>query len=373
MSQSQSENEVQAYLDKYKIQSTVEEAINAAVKAGATDPNDFMATWLSSKSAKALAAAAPDEDAAAGTDGMRAVVEIPATPPGVKSRTKLGEGAVWDAEAKRLLWIDIIKGKVFTYNVAEKASKFVDTRQPIGTVVPHGANTVVGALCSGICVISLETGRIDKFLGNPEQDVPENLWNDGKCDPRGRLWVGSKDIHCERPTGALWSLEPATGEWKRQLDGVSVSNGLVWSSKADTFWYIDSPTGRIDAFDYDAEGGAISNRRPAVTIDTAALGNPDGCTIDSQDKIWVAMWDGGSVVRFDPLSGEVIATVPIPKAKLVTSCAFGGEQLDQLFVTTASCGVGEADLAGPQSNAGALFRIDLSATDIRGVPAPKYG
>ena len=149
MAHAQSENEVQAYLDKFKIQSVVEAAINAAVKAGAGDPNDFMATWLSAKSEKAIAvaAAAAADGAAAGTDGMRASVEVSATPPGAKSRTKLGEGAVWDASAKRLLWIDIIKGKIFTHDAEAKASTFVDTRQAIGTVVPHTTKRVAFA-CS---------------------------------------------------------------------------------------------------------------------------------------------------------------------------------------------------------------------------------
>lgn len=302
---------------------------------------------------------------------------LPATPPDVKSRTKLGEGAVWDSERSRLLWIDIVKGKIFTYkpNGAHGESTFVDVRQAIGTVVPCTAQTVVAALCSGICEVSLKDGRIVKFYGNPEADLPENLWNDGKCDDHGRLWVGSKEIFCEKSTGALWSLEPGSGKWKKHIDGVGVSNGLVWAADGRTFYYIDTFTGRIDAFDYDGAKGTLSNRRPAVVVDTKADGHPDGCTIDSDGNIWVAMWGGGKVVRYDPLSGKALTRVPIPKASQVTSVAFGGEALDQLYVTTASCGIAQSELTtgGKEENAGALFVIDCSAAGVCGRRAPCFG
>lgn len=302
---------------------------------------------------------------------MHAQIELAPTPPGVKSCTKLGEGCVWDSAHSRLLWIDIVKGKIFAYDPVARSLTFCDTRQPIGTVVPHTKHTVCAALCSGMAIVNLASGRIERFLGNPEAHLPENLWNDGKCDPHGRLWVGSKEIFCERPTGALWSYDGVRDNWSRHLTGVGVSNGLVWSKSGTTFWYIDSPTKRIDAFDYDGASGAISNRRCAVQFGESD-GYPDGCTIDADDKIWVAMWAGGEVVRVDPRTGAILTRVPVPKVSQVTACAFGGAHLDQLFVTTASCGVPANELKpdGPQCNAGALFRIDLSGTGIRGVTAP---
>ena len=300
----------------------------------------------------------------------QAVIEIAPTPPGVKGRTKLGEGCVWDAENARLLWIDIVKGKIFSYDPVTKESRFVDTRQPIGTVVPYKADAVGAALCSGLCTINLTSGRVESFHGNPEAELPENLWNDGKCDPYGRLWVGSKEIFCEQPTGALWSY--SDGHWTKHLSGVGVSNGLVWSKDGGTFWYIDTPTCCMDAFDFDGVRGAISNRRTAVRFDVATDGYPDGCAIDADDKIWVAMWNGYQVLRVDPLAGSVLARVPIPGAAQVTSCAFGGAALAQLYVSTASCGVpdGELQPGGKQCNAGALFCVDMAATPVRGVAAP---
>jgi len=119
------------------------------------------------------------------------VPAIPGATHGAKSRTKLGEGAVWDPLSSSLLWIDIVKGKIFTFDPVTGSNAAIDMRQPVGTVVPHTAETVVAACIKGIVVVDRRTGRIVKNLGNPEAEFAENRWNDGKCDPQGRLWVGS--------------------------------------------------------------------------------------------------------------------------------------------------------------------------------------
>jgi sugar lactone lactonase YvrE len=297
---------------------------------------------------------------------------VPPVAPGLKGRTKLGEGAVWDHESARLLWVDIVKGKIFHYDWSSGVNKHVDLRQSVGTVVPHTGDSVVAALSKGVCVIDLGSGRVTKFLGNPERDEPENRWNDGKCDPHGRLWVGSMNTFCAGRTGALYSVSK-DGEWAKHVTGVGISNGLVWSSEGRTFWYIDTIDGTIDAFDYTAGTGAIANRRTAVRIDTSKDGHPDGCCIDSQDRIWVAMWGGGCVICYDPATGRELMRLHVPGATQVTSCALGGEKLDQLLVTTASCGLPCESLTIDQRNAGAVFRFDLSALGVKGVPASYFG
>ena len=300
---------------------------------------------------------------------------VPPVAPGLRGRTKLGEGALWDHENQRLLWVDIIKGKVFHLDWSSGVNRHVDLRQPVGTVVPHDKHdSVVVALAKGVCVIDLRSGRVTSFLGNPERDDPENRWNDGKCDPQGRLWVGSMNTFCSGRTGALYSVDK-DGEWTKHVTGVGISNGLVWSGDARTFWYIDTLDGTIDAFDYTASTGAICNRRTAVRIDTSKDGHPDGCCIDSHDRIWVAMWGGGCVICYDLAAGRELTRLPIPYASQVTSCALGGAKLDQLLVTTASCGLPSASLTptGPERNAGAVFRFDLSGLGITGVPASFFG
>ena len=294
-----------------------------------------------------------------------------ANTPARVARTQLGEGAVWDSANNVLLWVDIIKGKIFSTTADGKCTQYCDTRQMIGTVVPHTKECVVAATHRGICIVNRTSGRIERFLGNPEAELPENGWNDGKCDASGRLWVGSKNLFCDRPSGALWCLN-GKGEWTRHVSDVGVSNGLVWTKDQKTFLYIDSPTRRIDAFDFNAKKGTLSRRRPAVHVTGKHDGYPDGSTIDADDKVWVAMWEGGCVIRYDPTSGKELLRIPIPGARQVTSCAFGGKGLSTLFVTTASCGIPQATLDRDQPNAGALFAIDLKAHGVRGVPAPSF-
>jgi sugar lactone lactonase YvrE len=148
------------------------------------------------------------------------------------------------------------------------------------------------------------------------------------------------------------------------LDSVTISNGLVWTSDSSNFYYIDTPTGRVDAYDYDHESGNISNCRTAVKIPDGQ-GGPDGMTIDSEDMVWVAHWGGSCVTRWNPLTGELLETVEVPGAKQITSCALGGPDLDDLYITSASIGLNDEGLE-EQPNAGNLFRLKVNA---RGVPA----
>jgi len=224
--------------------------------------------------------------------------------------------------------------------------------------------------------VNRATGVIIKSLGNPEADLPQNRWNDGKCDPLGRLFVGSMLTTGDDPPGqgALWCLD-TDGTWSKKIESTSISNGLVWSSDGKKFWWIDSPTGNVYAYDYDLETGSISNRQIAIRHFNQEgkpdKGYPDGCCIDAEDKIWIAAWEGGAVFRYDPSNGELLSRHEVPGASLVTSCSFGGANLDTLFVTTASCGLSDAQLEA-QPNAGALFALDLSGTGIKGAPPPPY-
>ena len=149
-----------------------------------------------------------------------------------------------------------------------------------------------------------------------------------------------------------------------QVPGVTISNGIVWSRDGRTCWYIDTPTGRVDAFDYDAAAGRLSNRRPAVVFPTG-VGFPDGMAIDEHDILWVAMWGGGHVLACDPRSGRIVGRVGVPGASDITSCAFGGPGLRTLYITSA--GGDRADAATP--SAGDLFLADPG---VRGVPSTPY-
>lgn len=214
---------------------------------------------------------------------------------------------------------------------------------------------------------SSQTGK-KELVVTVDEDKPENHLNDGKCDPLGRLWVGSMAHEIEpaqpaREQGTLFSL---SGDRKltKWVDKITISNGMTWSLDKKMFYYIDSFLRTIYAFDYDEEAGAISNRRIAVKNDPS-LGYPDGMTIDAEGMLWVAMYDGWKVVCFNPVTGDIIREVDIPVAK-VTSCCWGGPNLDELFVTCESLRLSPEEKKA-QPLAGSIFRVKNLGT--HGFPA----
>ena len=187
----------------------------------------------------------------------------------------------------------------------------------------------------GLETLELESGRLAP-VSNPEAHIPENRFNDAKCDRAGRLWAGSMPLDAATPTGALYRFDP-DGTWMQMDGGFSVSNGLDWSPDDRTFYFVDTGPGIIYAYDFDLSAGEISGRREFVRID----GRPDGLTVDAEGHVWCAIWDGWCVRRYAPdgrLDREVSLPVPRP-----TSCTFGGENLETLFITSAPRSFAQAD------------------------------
>jgi sugar lactone lactonase YvrE len=277
------------------------------------------------------------------------------------AKATLGEGSIWDTNRQVLYWIDIIEKQVHVYDPAADKNRTIQLDQMVGTVVPRQSGGLMVAVHHGFASLDLETEQM-QIVADPERDRPENRFNDGKCDPAGRFWAGTLSLKGKRGTCNLWRLD-ADLSVHRMLEGVSVSNGIVWTQDLQTMYYVDTPTHRVDRFDYDHETGEIANRSAAVHIPDG-MGSPDGMTIDSEGMLWVCLWQGGKVSRWDPMEGTLLQTVELP-ASNVTSCAFGGENLDQLYITTARVGIDEAGLQ-EQPLAGGLFRAEVG---VRGVPA----
>ncbi len=247
----------------------------------------------------------------------------------------LGEGCLWDSRLGRLYWIDINERKLAWLDPgAETAVR--DLPGTPGTVVlTSDPAEVVLALDTGIVRYRPETGT---FL--PVADYPETSatrFNDGKCDPEGRLWVGTMSREGTHGAGTLYCLTQV-GRLEARVPCVTVSNGLCWSRDARTLYYIDSATREVHAFDFYGLSGTLSGRRTVVSI-PADWGYPDGMTIDSEDRLWVAHWLGSCVACYDPVSGSALHRIELPTPR-VTSCCFGGEDLATLYITTA---VGSAD------------------------------
>ncbi len=279
-------------------------------------------------------------------------------------QSELGEGSLWDVESQRLYWVDIYQNRVMIFDPTTGNNVEYDVGQSVGTVVLSRGSRLLLGVREGIAAFDPRSAGVE-VLHRPEPDSPGNRLNDGKCDPAGRFVVGS--MVEEGPPGgaALYSMDAAR-RVSRILSGVTISNGLVWSADAATMYYIDTPTRLVERFDYELSTGALSNRR-AVTAFDESEGSPDGMTIDFEGALWIAMWGGSGVWRVEPDSGERQLAVSVA-ATNVTSCAFGGRDLDELYITTARIGLEQAVLAR-QPDSGSLFKVKLAA---RGVPAPRF-
>jgi sugar lactone lactonase YvrE len=196
-----------------------------------------------------------------------------------------------------------------------------------------------------------------------EANLPRNRFNDGKCDPAGRFWAGSMNMDENAPSASLYALDCHLA-CRRMLSGVTVSNGLAWSADGKTMFYADSPTRCVRRFDFDMECGEIRNGRTLIHVSS---GFPDGMTIDVEDNLWLAQWGAGRVVRYDSRTGREIAHCEFPVSQ-TSSCCFGGNNLDVLYVTSARQGFSDAKrMAEPL--AGGIFSVK---TKTRGRPVALF-
>lgn len=266
-----------------------------------------------------------------------------------RSGAALGEGPVWLPETESVLFVDIEGRKVRNVSLRSGSSQTWHMSSAVGMAAPAGAAKLILALEHALVAFNHETGW-RQVLADVETDKPDNRCNDGKCDALGRLWFGTMDTKGKRGQGALYRYD---GRLTKMLDGVSVSNGICWSPGNSTMYYIDSMDYNIKAFDFDLLTGRLGAMRIVAGTDYI----PDGMCMDKDGMLWVAMWGGGCVHRYDPKTGQLTGLVKVD-APQVTSCAFGGSGMDQLLITTARSGLTDTQLRQfPDS--GSLFIVDL--------------
>lgn len=269
-----------------------------------------------------------------------------------------GEGPTW--HEGRLLYVDIHDKLVLEFNPESGEERQWPVGQQVGFVVPCRSGRLLFGGDDGLFFLDRETGGITPIT-DPEPDKANNRFNDGKCSPDGRLFAGT--IAQDKATGAarLYRLDKDLGI-SEVYGPVTNSNGLAWTADGQTFFYIDTPTKAVMAFDYEASSGEISNGR--VVIDTSDMeGVPDGMTIDEKDHLWIAFCHGGCVRRFDPATGKEEEKFEFP-ARETTSCAFGGSTGNDLYVSTGLAKNREEEFGG------SLFVIrDLP---VRGKPADLF-
>lgn len=277
----------------------------------------------------------------------------------------LGEGPVWDAKRKMICWVDILKGGIHEYAPEQKIHTTIPVHQMIGAFAVCTNGNFIAALQNGFAFIDRISGETN-MIADPENHLPNNRLNDGKCDPAGRFWAGSMSLSEQPNAGSVYVVEKDLSITKR-IAGVTISNGMAWSVDHQTWYYIDTPTREVVAYDYDKITGQITNKKTIIEI-AREDGYPDGMTIDNEGMLWIAHWDGWQVSRWDPVNGKKLLRIQLPAAR-ITSCTFGGENLEDLYITSARVGLTEEELKN-QPLAGSLFI--LPGCGFKGMPAFEF-
>jgi xylono-1,5-lactonase len=264
----------------------------------------------------------------------------------------LGEGTVWIEEEQALYWVDIKGRFIHRYHPESAARQSWSTPEDIGCLVPQTAGGFIAGLQSGLALFDPETGEFEK-LSFPESDIPGNRINDGKADTNGRLWLGTMDNAEKAPTGSLYRVD-ADHSCHRMDDGYAITNGPAFSLDGKTLYHTDTLKKTIYAFDL-AVDGSLSNRREHIRIADDA-GYPDGMNTDAEGCLWVAHYNGWRLTRFTP-DGEVDRMIEMPVAAS-TNMAFGGPDLETLYISTAAKNI-DVDALARQPLAGALFEVHV--------------
>jgi sugar lactone lactonase YvrE len=282
------------------------------------------------------------------------------------AQARVAEGPVWDDTNGTLVWVDIMSHAVHRYDPATGQDHAVDVGQPVGAaVLRRDGNGLVLALRDGFAMLDEASAEV-QLVAPVEADVTANRMNDGKCDPGGRFWAGTMPYSPapNSAAGALYRLDPDLSV-SRMVGGVTLSNGMGWSPDGRQMYYIDSMTQGMDVFDFSPDDGSIRNRRRLITIPPDE-GLPDGMTVDAEGGLWMALHGSGTIRRYTP-DGQMDRVVRVPPT-MVTCCAFGGPDLTDLYITTMTLGLSEADRRA-QPLAGALFRC---RPGMRGLPPHRF-
>lgn len=274
------------------------------------------------------------------------------------ARATLGEGTTWDAKTQTLYWVDILEKKIYA-----DTELFIELDEFIGCLAPcKNGHLILGKRAS---FVDLEPATAQQTVLYTLTESANNRMNDGKCDPAGRFLAGTMAMDEKQKAGNLYSFNGKDAEVL--IPNVTISNGMAWSPNHKTFYYIDTPTRQVQAFDYDLKTGKIANPRIAITI-PKSFGWPDGMTSDTQGNLWIAMWGGAQITKWNPNTGALLQKIPVP-ALNTSCCAFGGKNMSELFITSARHGMSDEEIKKyPLS--GGLFKV---ITNVEGMGTFEFG
>ncbi|BAZ43408.1 SMP-30/Gluconolaconase/LRE domain protein [Chondrocystis sp. NIES-4102] len=281
----------------------------------------------------------------------------------LNARARLGECPLWDDRRQLLYWVDIYNHRVHQFDPVSKQDRYWEIGDPVGAIALDQDGRILMAAGDRIALLDTQK-RTQSTLHRVSFDCPGTRFNDGKCDPQGRFWVGSVSPESDR--AALYRYD-ADGTFRVMETGLTISNGLGWNLAGDTFYLTDSSKRKIFAYNFDGATGTISDRRVLVDFGDEPI-EPDGLTIDSLGHIWSALWDGWCIVQLDA-TGKEIQRLPFPVQR-PTCPTFGGKNLRDLYVTSASVGLSQTEIQ-KGFYAGDLFCIPID--NLSGMPTYRFG
>ena len=279
----------------------------------------------------------------------------------VDCQNDLGEGPVWDHVKEELIWVDYNSGKICSFHPGSQKYSSVSVADTVMVAIPTNRKNWVVAIDKKVCIYDPYKKQVIREV-TVEENKPDNRLNDGKCDAKNRLWIGTMNKAGDTAAGALYKVN-ADLTYEKMDEPFIIPNGIAWNKKNTAMFVVDSMTKEIFRYDFDLEKGTIRNKR--VLIDTSSvMGWPDGMAIDEEDHLWVAFWQGQSVVRYDSNTGEVLTCIYVP-AFIPSSCCFGGKDLRTLYITS-SRRYDTAENIEKFPQAGGLFSCQPG---VRGMPA----
>lgn len=277
----------------------------------------------------------------------------------LKADAELAEGILYNENDNSLIWVDIEGRKVHKTDFKTCKDEAWDTPSRVGAAFLTHDNEIYAALEDGVYHLEQSGPQEERYkLYCKLPEVKGVRTNDGKCDSKGRIWLGTMEIAQNEPRAAFYKIEDR--RYKQMLSQIRISNGLCFSPDNKYLYYVDTPSGYVWCFDYNPEEGKIENRRGVIDY-RERQGSFDGMTIDREGQLWAAEWGGSKVSAWDPSSGKQTAEIKIP-AYCVSCCSFGGDDYGDLLITTAK--------SDGYKDSGSIFICN--DTGARGVPIDRF-
>ena len=274
------------------------------------------------------------------------------------SQCILGESPFWHAERKCCFWVDIENGVLYEYNWIQKTTRSWKFNYRLPLVLQGKGNKLILALDAKIARFDLETEQTEWLIDI--ETGSETRCNDGACDSNGRLWVGTMHLQQKHEAAALYCVDNNM-KVEKKLKNTTVSNGIAWSLDNKCLYFVDSPTQAVQSFIFEEETGKITFEKNTISIPDE-MGSPDGIAIDAEGMLWIAHWGGFGIYRWNPHNGKLLDKIELPVPQ-VSSCAFVGENLDYLLITTARENMKEEDLK-KYSESGDVFLVKVAVKGV---------